>query len=70
VEAFYVYDVCCKFTSPGQPCLGVYKDSLFFVNFTLIYVKFSKLAKIEQKIIGGKPPRARDPLLWTNQPTN
>jgi hypothetical protein len=46
---FYVYDFCHKIMSPGQPGRGVYRDSLFFVHFTFVYVTFSKLAKIERK---------------------
>jgi hypothetical protein len=42
---FYVCDFCRKITSPGQPFGGVYRDSLFFVNFKFISVQFSKLAK-------------------------
>ncbi len=45
----YVYDFCRKITSPGQPSRGVYRDSLFFLNFIFVYVKFSKLAKKRAK---------------------
>jgi hypothetical protein len=42
---FYVYDFCHEITSPSQPCQRVYRDSLLLVNLTIVYVKFSKLAK-------------------------
>jgi hypothetical protein len=44
MEAFYVYDFCRKFTSPGQPCQGVYRDSPIGDNFTFIYVSLARLA--------------------------
>ncbi len=50
VEAFYIYDFCPKFTSPGQPCQGVYRDSPIGVNFTLIYDKLSNISnKLSKK---------------------
>ncbi len=48
---FHVYGFCCKITSPGQPGRGVYRDSLFCVNFTFVYVKFSELGKNRAKIL-------------------
>jgi hypothetical protein len=36
---------CRIFTSPGQLHQGVYRDSPIGDNFTLIYVKFSKIGK-------------------------
>jgi hypothetical protein len=50
VEACYVYDFCCKLTSPGQPCQGHYRDSSIGENFTLIYAEFSNIGKNLAKI--------------------
>jgi hypothetical protein len=42
VELFYVYDFCCKITSPGTGVLMGCRDSLFFINSTFVHVKFSE----------------------------
>jgi hypothetical protein len=46
----FYFDFCCKFTSSGQPCRGVYRDSPIGDNFTVIYGEFSKIGKKLSKI--------------------